>query len=335
MALTDPNAAVVRQYLQDVSIAYKNSQYVADSLFPIIDGLNSKTKVGKLLKGPWFRDEAEPRAPGTAARVGEFKIGSTNLDPINYAFATSVPDEERRYLTIPGNFPGNPDMAAIEYIAEKLDIKKEVRASAVLHATNWNSVGAGGEDAGGLWGAATASGDDTFLPDIRKGRDTILAATGVLPNKLFLSWPAWSALQVSNKLLSLMNPTALTANSLVTIPSLAALIGVEEVIVGAAVKNTDEETVADTGFTSVNIWGTSGAETKGIGFLYFAPSRAGVRTPSAGYQYRVAGENGQGRYSTTWRDDARHADMYDTEENTDIAAVGTDLGYMWKDTALT
>ena len=333
MALTDPNSVLVRDYLQNVSMLYRNAEYVADQIFPIVDGLNPTAKVGKYLKGPWFRDEAEPRAPGTPARVGEFKITSSNLDPVNYAFASTVPDEERRNANIPSSFPLQPDIDALQYIAEKLDIKKEVRASAVLHATAWGGQAAGGVDAEGHWGDATA-GNDTFLADIRTARDSIRSNTGILPNTLFLTWEAWSALQVAPALLALMNPQALSANSLVQVNTLSALIGMT-IIIGSAVKNTDEETVADTSFTPVNIWGTSGAETKGVGFIYYKPASVGLRIPSAGYQYRIAQINGQGRMSTTWRDDARHADMYDTQEDTDFSAVGLDLGYMFKDTATT
>ena len=335
MPLTDPRSIIVRGALQNVSIQYRNPMYVADQVFPIIDGLSSKTKVAKYIKGPWFRDEAEPRAPGTAARMGHFKLATSNLDPINYAFGAAVADEERREANVPGNLPIQPDIDALEYIANKLDINKEVRTAALLHETNWGGSSVGGADAAGLWGAATAAADDTMLADLRTGRDAVYALTGLICNTLFLSWPAWSAIQVSKALLALMNPTTLTREALVTLPALTSLIGVKEIIVGTALKITDEETVADTGFTPVNIWGTSGAETKGVAFLYYKPERPGLKTPSAGYQYRVKKENGQGRISTTWRENALHSDAYDTEENTDIAAVGTDCGYMWKDTALT
>lgn len=334
MAIANPTALIVRGALQNTSIAYRNAAYVADDVFPIIDGVSKQAKVAKYHKGAWFRDEAEVRAPGTPAVVGEFRVTTANLDPINYAFAAMVTDEERRMAREPGALPIQPDIDAIEFIADKLDIKREIRASALLHATDWSGAGAGGVDAEGHWGDATAA-SDTFLADIRTGRDTILGNTGILPNSLLLSWPAWSALQVAPALLALMNPTTLNREALVTPAALKSLIGIENLIIGAAIENTDEETVAGTEFTGVNIWGTTGSETKGIGFLYYKPPRPGLKVPSAGYQYRLKKENGAGRLSTTWRENARHSDMYDSEEDVDIAAVGTDLGYMWKDTATT
>ncbi|MCK5450263.1 MAG: hypothetical protein KAI70_00705 [Candidatus Omnitrophica bacterium] len=334
MAITNIGSVTVRGASQNVSIMYRNPLYVADKLFPIIDGVLKQSKVAKYVKGPWFRDEAEIRAPMGAAVIGEFRLATENLDPINYAFAAGVSEEELAASKEPGALPYKPEADALELIAEKLDLKREVRTSAVLHATNWGGAGAGGADAEGHWGDGTAA-NDTFLADIVAGRDSILSNTGMLPNTLFLSWPAWSKLQVAPALLALMNPTGLGASALVQIPTLASLIGVNEIIVGMAVKNTDEETVADTSFTSVNIWGTTSSETKGVGFLYYKPATPDLKTASAGYQYRLKKENGAGRISTTWAVPARHGVMYDSEEDVDIAAVGIDLGYMWKDTATT
>ncbi|HUU89247.1 MAG TPA: hypothetical protein VMX17_16045 [Candidatus Glassbacteria bacterium] len=335
MPLQDPTSIIVRGALQDVSIQYKNSMYVADSVFPLIDNVYAKTQVAKYVKGSWFRDEAEPRGPGAAAVVGDFNVTTQNLDPINYAYATTVTDEERQQANVPGNLPIQPDIDAQEFIADKLDMKREVRCAAVLHAAAWSGQSAGGVDAEGHWGDATAA-SDTFLADIVTARDTILAATGLLPNSLLLSWPAWSKLQMAPALLALMNPQSLSSDALVQPNTLAALIGIENLIIAASVKNTAQATQAGTEFTGVNIWGTSAAESKGIGFLYYRPTRPGLKQASAGYQYRVMNPlSGSGRLITQWREDARHSDMYDANEEVDISAVCLDAGFLFKDTATT
>jgi len=334
MPLQDPKSIVVRGALQDVSIQYRNAAYIADLVFPLIDNVYAKAQVAKYVKGSWFRDEAEPRAPGAAARVGHFNVTTQNLDPINYAYATEVTDEERTQASIPGNLPIQPDIDAQEFIADKLDMKREIRCAAILHATSWSAQSAGGVDADGLWGTATAA-NDTFLADFVTARDTILANTGLLPNSLLLNWTAWSKLQMSPALLNLMNPVGLSANALVTIPTLAALVGVKNIVIASAIKNTAQENQADSAFTGTNIWGSSAAD-KGIGFIYYRPDRPGLKQASAGYQYRVMNPtSGTGRLITTWRDDARHADMYDCNEECDIAAVCLDAGYLFKDTATT
>lgn len=332
MPIDRVSSIIVRGALQDVSIAYRNPEYVADQVFPIIDGLSRKTKIAKYQKGAWFRDEAEVRAPGTAARLIDYKITSQNIDPINYAVAAQVTDEELQESRKDGNLPiEEPEVDAMELMADKLDLKREVRVSSIIHSTDWNSVGAGGEDAEGNWGNSTAA-NDTFLADVRKARDTIRRNAGIIPNKLLLSWEAWSKLQVAPALLALMNPTALNRNSLVTVESLSALIGMR-IVIGSAIKDNLGENVDDDNFQPVSVWGSSAAPTKGVGFIYYAPDSPGLKTPSAGYQYRLRQESGTGRLISSWRDDALHSDMYDAQEELDIAAVGTDCGYLFKDTA--
>jgi hypothetical protein len=331
MPLQDPSVLTNRGYLENISLKYFNSAYVADEVFPIIDNIGRKVKVGKYQKGAGFRDEAEPRAPGTAARVGYFNMTSVNLDPINYAYATRVSDEEKEEAAKPGNLPMQPENDALDFMADKLDMKREVRTAAEIHAAVWSGVAAGGEDAAGNWGHATAA-TDTFLADIRTARDTIVYNAAVLPTHLFLSWPAWSKLSIAPALLALMHPSQLTKDSIVTQSALEQLIGMR-IIIGRTIKNTAEEVVGDTSFTPKWIWGTSGAETKGIGFVYYRPERPSLKQLSAGYQYRVRLGNGQPRMVSKWREDANHADMYDTQEEVDISAMCLDCGYLFKNTA--
>ena len=85
---------LVRRTLQDVSIAYRNNDYVADLVFPIINGVSRIAKVPKGVRGAWFRDDAGVRAPGTPAPRGYNDVATSNLDPKNFAYSTNVPDED-------------------------------------------------------------------------------------------------------------------------------------------------------------------------------------------------------------------------------------------------
>ncbi|NIP26037.1 MAG: hypothetical protein GWN94_24870 [Phycisphaerae bacterium] len=334
MPLRSVEPIITRQALTRVSLAYRNVNFVADKLFPIIEGANKETKVLKYNKAPWFRDEAGVRSEGGVAPRADMTVTSVDFDPINYSISTAITDELREQSKIMGNLPVQPEIDAQIFMANKLDLKKEVRASSILHSTNWSSVGVGGEDAAGAWGHATAA-NDTFLADMRTGHDTIINNTGYKPNKLFLSYHAASKLRIAPALLAYIYPQGFTPSMFVSAAQLAVLADVEEVIIGSAIKNTDEETVADSSSTMVQVWGTSGSETKGVGFLFYAPSTPRTLEPSAGYQYRKTQSNGLGRKGTEWREPERHQDAYDMQEDTDIAATGTDLGYMWKDTATT
>lgn len=332
MPLRNVEEIQIRKTLMNISIMYLNTNYVANQLFPIIDGVDKKTKILEYKLAPWYRDEAGVRAEFGAAPVSRFSVTSQEFDPINFATGTEISDEQRRDAKIDGNLPVEPFIDAMLWMANKLDLKKEINAGALLRATNWATTGAGGEDAGGNWGHATAA-SDTFLEDTRKARNYIKNNTGFTPNKLFLDWYAREALYYAPALLALISPENFRPGMFVDDANLKTLTRVDQIIVGDAFKNTDEETVADTSSTLVNVWGTVGSETKGVAFLYYAPDVPKKKTPSAGYQYRLKQENGLVRTGQQWDDRKHHKVAMDLEEDTQIKATGLDLGYMFKNTA--
>ena len=334
MPIQNPGAVAVRTVLQEASVAYRNELYVADKIFPIVDGVSSQTKIIKETKGSWFRGEAGPRAPGTAARRSYRHLATSNIDPINNAHGDQVTEEDIRDYNR-GLLASDPELDAIEFIANQLDLKREIDCAALLHATNWNSVGAGGSDAEGAWGHATAA-SDTFLTDYETGYETILKNAQVRPNKFFMTEPCWSKLKFAPALLALFTPDKLDSEGRISLNGLADYLGVEEIIVASAVRNDAAQQVDDSAaWTPAWLWGTSGTEDKGVAFLYYAPDRPSKRQPSAGYQYRCKQINGLARYSTRWPEPSNHAWGYDSQEEIDIVAVSLDAGYMWKDTATT
>jgi len=334
MAIKNPEALIVRGNLQNVSEMYRNEQedYVADRVFPIIDGLSRKTKVPKYVKGPWYRDEAQPRGRGAAASLVEYNFGSQNLDPINYAAAAKIPWEDYEDQRDPNQGFYDVEADALELIASKLDLKKEIRTASVIHTTDWAGAGAGGVDADGLWGTGTAA-NDTFIADFRTARNTIRNKTGKVINKLLIDYPTWDALEFSPALIALFQTTKFGADTKISIQALMAYLNLNEIIVSTSLKNTDEETVGDTGFTAANVMGFPAEPAKGMGFFFYHPGQAGRKVASAGYQYRLIKDNGSFRKSQTWVNNAEHSNYFDTEEELDIAAVGTDLGYLYNRTA--
>ena len=96
MPQPNANEMVVRGPLASISLAYRNHSYIADRVFPIIDGVSAKQKILKYLKGAWFRDEAGIRGPGARANRGGFPTSWVNITPAEYAFAKEVTDEDRK-----------------------------------------------------------------------------------------------------------------------------------------------------------------------------------------------------------------------------------------------
>jgi len=314
--------------LQNVSIAFRNEEYIGDRVFPILDGADPKAKITIYQKGDWFRDEAGIRAAGTKAKRGGYKLDDVSFSTKEYAFAKEVTDEDRRFSKLKSAPPLQPDQDAIEFAANTVDLKKEIRVGSLITGGTWNDGNVGGEDAEGLWSPAGAT--NTFLADIVKGRKAIKAKTGKKPNVLVLDDATFLALKECEAILEKIK---YTQRAVYGAELLAALLELEEVLVGSAIKSTAKETKAGAEFAGANIWEVNAG--KGMGFLCYRPKTLGLKTATAGLQVRLAYEDGQPRRVTTWREPAEHQDVYEVAEETDIVLVHADLGYLFKDTYAT
>ncbi len=311
--------------LQNVSVAYKNQSYIGDRVFRILDGVDPKAKIAVYSKGAWFRNDAGIRGPGARAKRSGYPIAWASLATEEYAFAAEVTDEDRRFAKSKNTPPLQPDIDAIEFTSDKIDLSKEARIAAMITGGTWADGNSGGADAKGLWSPEGAT--NTFLTDIAAGRKAIQARSGVKPNCLLLDFATYEALK---QCAAILDKIKYTQRGVLTAELLAALLDLEEVLVGEAIVNTAKETKAGTEFTSRYIWEVNAG--KGMGFLFHRPKSPGRKVPAPGYQARVAYESGAVRRTTTWREPAEHQDVYEVAEETDFVLVDAALGYLWKDT---
>ncbi len=314
--------------LQNISIAFKNEEYIADRVFPILDGADPKAKITVYNKADWFRDEAGIRAAGTRANRGGYKIDEVSVATKEWAFAKEVTDEDRRFSKLKNAPPLKPDEDGIAFASDVVDRKKEVRVSSLITGGTWVDGNVGGEDTEGLWSPAGAT--NTFLADITKAKKAIKSNTGKKPNVLVIDEATYLAVKECE---AITEKIKYTQRAVLTSDLLAAILELDEVLVGGAIKNTAKETKAGTEFTGANIWEVNAG--KGMGFLFHRPKVLGLKVATAGMQVRIAYEDGQPRRVTTWREPAEHQDVYEVAEETDIVLVHAALGYLFKDTYAT
>lgn len=326
MPQPDTKDLIVAGPLANISIAYRNKSYIADRVFPIIDKISPKAKIARYLKGAWFRDEAGIRGPGAVAPRGGYPVDLISVATKEYAFAKEVTDEDRKFASSQGAPPLKPDQDALEFCADKIDLSKERRVASMIIAGTWSGVA--GEDAAGLWTPNDAT--NTFIIDVLARIETIRSATGLKPNVLLMDYGTYNALK---KIDAILDRIRYTQRGVLGTDLLAAMFDLDEVLLGEAIYSSAKETKAGTDWTAVNVWEKTA--TKGSAFLYYRPSAPGLKVPSAGYQARVAYEDGGIRRSTTWREAAAHQDVYEVAEETDIVQVGADMGFLWHDTIVT
>jgi hypothetical protein len=314
--------------LQNVSVAYKNTTYIGDRVFKILDGVDPKAKIAIYSKGAWFRNDAGIRGPGSRAKRSGYPIDWATIATKEFAFASEVTDEDRRFSKSKFAPPLQPDQDALEFCADKIDLSKEARIAAMITGGTWADGNVGGEDAAGLWSPAGAT--NTFLDDITNGIKIIQSVSGVKPNVLLIDFATYIALK---QCAAILDKIKYTQRGVLTSDLLAALLELEEVIIGEAIVNTAKESKSGTSFTSKYVWEVNAG--KGMGFLFYRPANPGRKVPAPGYQARTAYEDGAPRRSTTWRENAEHQDVYEVAEETDIVLVDAALGYLWADTYTT
>ncbi|MEW6263379.1 MAG: hypothetical protein AB1641_09895 [Thermodesulfobacteriota bacterium] len=326
MAQPDIRETIVAGPLANVSIAYRNKSYIADRIFRIVDKVAPKALIARYLKSAWFRDEAAIRGPGAEAVRGGYPTDYLSANLKEYAFAKEVTDEDRRYSNVAGAPPLKPDQDALEFCADKIDLRHERLVANLVLTGTWSGVA--GEDAEGGW--AHGASPCTFISDVETRIETIRGNTGLRPNVLVLSANTLAEVKQDS---SVLDRIKYTERGIVTPDLIAALFGLEACLVGDAIYSSAKETKAGTEWTAYNVWEKNAG--KGSAYLCYRPPAPGLKVPAAGYICRGAYESGQPRRNVTWREAARHQDVYEVAEEIDIVQTGPDLGFFWYDTILT
>jgi hypothetical protein len=336
MAFPAMQSILVRGALQNVSVLYRNASYIADSIFPLINGLNYQTKVLKYSKQPWFAlSDDLRRSEGTTAKRIDLKIDTQNLDPYELAAGARVTDELFFASNQPGNLPMQPITDSILLISDKIDLYRENLVAKTIFGTSdkyngtyWADGAVGGtapSGGAGFW--AKTDTTNTFITDILAAKAKILSKTGVLPNTLMLDYSTFLALQNSQVILDRIR---YTQTGVITEQLIAAALQLDNVVVGKAIFTSEKENKAGSINYGTNyIWNPDG---KGKAFLFYRPAAAGMKQVSPGYQYRVAYDGETWRRMISYREEWNHQTIYEVSEWVDIAPVSTDVGYLWKQT---
>ena len=291
--------------LSQLSVAYMNKSYIAELLFPNVQVKHKSDSFFKFDKAPWLRDEAEVRAPGADYPTGGYNLDTDTYKTRQWAFAHLVPDEIRDNA----DNPINPDRNAVNICTQKILIKKEklVRALAFTSG-NWT-------------GAVTLSGTDQWsdysnsdpFDDVTTAVLAVTLACLEQPNTIVMGLQVFMKLALHPDLLERCKYTGTNERpAMVTAQMMAALFGVDQVLVGAAVQDTSQE-----GGTSspAFIW------DKKLWIGYVAPAAA-IENPSAGYIFT------RGRWADMIRDDDHDSDKVRCKEEFDAHVTSADSGYL-------
>ena len=290
--------------LSNISIAYRNSGYMADLLFPQVRVEKQSDYYHIWTKDFWFRDHTRRRAPGSSYPEGGLQLSSTQFECINWALSFPLPWEviENQDAAV------DLETSGAEWIADQFQLSREMKLAAVLETgtattsrvtlttTQWNDY---------------ANSDP--ISDVETGRQAVKKLTGLNPNLAFMNGEVWSKLKSHPDLLDRFKHTQ---TGVLTEALVAQVLNIDKLIVGDAVKNTAAEGAS---FSGNWIWADHV-------FLLNVPSSPGLRTPSFGYCFSWK-QSGYTIPITREEERLRKRDLLLGDHAFIQKVVGADLGY--------
>lgn len=253
--------AYVDPLLTNVSVGYKNEQYIAEKFFPTV-------YVDKETGIYFVRDKENLRAPASALR-GEF----SRANRVDNALSEATYTLEEKSLEAPisdrlmRNYsdPFEPKKNATELVTEKLLIDNEKDLKTTILASGANNT-----DIAGAWATTTTN----ILATVKAKATLIKKATGFAPNTALIGYDTLqNAILVNDDFKDSVKYVSLV-NDEVLLGALAKWLNVKQVLIGDAVENTAKEGQTD---SMSFIWDDY------FVLAYVSPTAA-LETPTAGYR---------------------------------------------------
>ncbi len=288
-----PASLHIDKLMTDHSIAYRNKQYIADTIFPVVTVKKQSDRVPKYDQSHWFRDEAKLRTPGAKSQRGGFSVDTTQTyfcDRYSYGF--EIADEQRDNQDEPFDL----DRDATEFATDKVLMRREVS-----FATNWFATSKWGTDkVGGTdftkWSDYAGSQP---LVDIATYRDVTESLGIPEPNMGILGKQGWLQVKWHPDLIDTIK---YTQKGQLSIEQVATLFELDQLLIGRSIYTTSPEGTAEASVTYTRIWGKNM-------LLLYTPGRPSLLTPAAGYCYTWARVPGSLQYIKRMRDEEKEIDV--------------------------
>ena len=293
--------------LSQISIGYRNANYIADQIFPIVRVQKQSDKYYVWTKDFWFRSHVQPRTPGDTYPEGGLELSTASYFCNIYHLAFPLPDE-----TLENQDPA-VDLAAAgaEWLADQFLLHRETKFVADFFKT-------------GVWDTdVTLSGTNQWsdfansdpISDIKTGKQTIHKNTGAEANVLVVGREVLDKLAEHPLLLEKYKYTGVP---ILSAEQVARALEVDKILVGNAIENTAQEGAT---FSGGYVWGKNA-------LLLHVAQRPGLMVPSAGYTFLWPIKGGDLDIQVTRvRDEMRDRDVLRAKVAWDQKVTASDLGY--------
>ena len=294
---------VVDPVLSNVSIAFKNENYIADLIMPVVPVLKETGKYYKYDKANFRRAKSDRAAGGKANEVG-FGLSLEDFVTKSRALKEKTPWEILRQA----ESVLSPETDSTENVTDMLLLDREYALASRM------------SDTAVLTQNVTLSGTDqwsdyensTPFEDVQTGISAVQASIGRRPNTLVLGQPVFNVLVNHPDIVDRMKYSTLGS---VTTEMLAKLFNVETVLVASAVQNSSDEGQSD---SLAYVWGKHA-------WLVYVEKQPGLKKVTFGFTFAF-----DGRKVTKWDDQDEESRYIRVGENYVHEFVAAEAAYFIK-----
>jgi hypothetical protein len=310
----------IDRMLTNISIGYKNEQYIADKIFKEVPVAKQSDKY--YVHGmERFRVHDDYRAPGTEANEINWTLSDDQYYTEGHALRHAIPDEERQNADDIFDL----EAEATELVTEGILLNKEIdAANQVLNPNNYHAdlrLTLGSSGAPAKW--SDYQNSDPIL-DIHRAKEALHKKSGIRPNTLIMSEQVMNVLKLHPKLLEVIK---YVQRGIVTEELMKTVFGVDQILVGSALKSTvmNPGQASANGFDKLDyIWGNS------VVLAYIAP-RPGRKTVSLGYSF-MWNKDGEGAVQVRkWYEQGRRATIIEAERWYAQKMISNVAGFLFAD----
>lgn len=306
----------VNRPLTNISVMFlqRAENFAANSIFPRVPVQKASDLYFTYPKSYFLRNQTRKRDAGAQAPISGYTVSTTPYTTLRDAVAKQIPDPIRENADAPLDL----DREATLWVAQQLLIAQEVDFASSFFSTGiWTGSSTGSDI------TPTTTWDDvtsTPVEDIRTQNRALLQNTGYEGNCLLLGKTTFDRLIDHPDILDRIKHAAQTNGNpaVANEQTLAAILGLERVLVARAVKETEQEGQAATSGFILN--------DKAALLAYAAPS-AGIFQPSAGYKFVWGGAgNALGVQIKRYRREDLESDIIEGGIWYDHAVISAALG---------
>lgn len=298
----------VNQPLTNLSIEYVNESYIADRVFPTLPVLKSSDLY--YIYTTDFRLPETRRAYGAPANSVTWGVSTATYQLEWHALKDSVTDKARENTDAPLSL----DADTTAFLTDKIEMRKEVKAAAILFTTtswsNTRTITTSAES----WNTSASYPVQAVLSI----NALILGSSGKRPNVGVMGNAGYIVTRENANVISRIQ---YVERAIVTPDILASLFDLDTIYIGTAVTDTGQEGITA---SAAAIW----ADNFFIGYMNPTPSR---KMASAAYKLSKSG----GRKVKKWRDEEIEGDWIEVQEEFQYRAVASACGAIIKTINLT